>query len=257
MNGYCQGGFIAVLDLLSGELDGLVDALVTCVAPMDGTRSKGLAGYIDRLPYRFRQLGYSLRTLPGGNKVVDGKVMSWLYKLKSMEKEAPLAAFYRDLSVFDPGERRQPRITKMAAAMNRWLIYDRADLPLGITQLSFDSYTRPVAEDGTLPVTLFGRKLNFKRIQEKGIKWLICIAEKDELTEERTTLAPLDYVEAEVAVFPKGHVAIATSWSSPASGCALHTYFDIRSSRHSGKARGPVRFHLDLENEHSGPGQVQ
>jgi hypothetical protein len=35
LNGFCQGGFIAMLDILSGELDGLVDALITCVAPLD------------------------------------------------------------------------------------------------------------------------------------------------------------------------------------------------------------------------------
>ena len=46
LNGFCQGGFIAVVDLLSGELDGLVDALITCVAPIDGTRSKSLIEYI-------------------------------------------------------------------------------------------------------------------------------------------------------------------------------------------------------------------
>jgi len=48
-------------------------------------------------------------------------------------------------------------------------------------------------------------------------------------------------VDAEVAVFPKGHVAIATSWSLPTSECSLDRCFlDYR---------GPVRFQLDLEGE--------
>ena len=34
LNGYCQGGFSAVCNLLSGELDGLVDALITRVSPI-------------------------------------------------------------------------------------------------------------------------------------------------------------------------------------------------------------------------------
>ena len=114
---------MAVADILSGELDGLLDALITCVAPMDGTRSKSLVEYMEHLPPRFRDLGYAVKTLPSGNQVVDGKVMSWVYKLKSMEKES--------------------------------------------------------------------------------------------------ALAPLDYIEAEVTVFPKGHGAIATSWSYPASECCL------------------------------------
>jgi len=50
LNGFCQGGFMAVIDILSGELDGLVDALITCVAPMDGTRSVALVEYMQHLP---------------------------------------------------------------------------------------------------------------------------------------------------------------------------------------------------------------
>lgn len=247
LNGFCQGGFMGVLDFLSGELDGLIDAIITCVAPMDGSRSKSLVEYINHLPPRYREIGYALKTLPSGHQVVDGKVMSWVFKLKSMDSENPLSSFYRDLMLFDRGAGRPPKISKIAAAVNHWLTYDRTDLPLEITRLSLESYMKPVAEDGTLPVKLFGRPLNFKRVKEKGIKWLICIAENDELTEAGSTLSPLDFVDAEVAVFPKGHASIATSWSVPTSECALHTYFDVKSGVHSGRARGPVRFQLDLD----------
>ncbi len=250
LNGFCQGGFMAVTDLLSGELDGLVDALITCVAPMDGARSKSLVDYLRHLPPRFRDLGYALKTLPNGNRVVDGKVMSWVYKLKSIETEAPIYTFYRDLMMFERPDGKPPAISKTAAAINHWLIYDRNDLPLGITQMSFDSYTVPVTEDGTLPVKLFGRPLNFKRLKEKGIQWLICIAENDDLVDEKASLAPLDFVDAEVCVFPKGHGAIATSWSQPTSSCALNSCFMHRSSRYpTQECRGPVRYQLDLEAE--------
>ena len=221
LNGFCQGGFVALLDILSGALDGLVDALITCVAPMDGTRSKALVEYMEHLPPRFRDLGYAVKTLPNGNRVVDGKVMSWVYKLKSMEKEAPVFAFYRDLMMFDRSDGQDTEISKTAAALNHWLIYDRSDLPVAITKMSFDSYTVPVEKDGTLPVRLFGRKLNFKGLKEKGIKFLICYAEKDDLVDKASALAPLDFIDAEVSVFPKGHGAIATSWSLPTSKCAL------------------------------------
>jgi hypothetical protein len=235
LNGFCQGGFIAVLDILSGELDGLVDALITCVAPMDGTRSKSLVEYMQHLPSRFRDLNYATKVMPNGNRIVDGKVMSWVYKLKSMEKEAPFVTLYRDLSNI-----RGSEIGKTAAAMNHWLIYDRMDLPEGITKLSFDSYTIPVAEDGTLPVKLFGKTLNFKGIKEKGIPWLLCYAEGDDLVDKDAALVPADYIDVEVTPFPKGHGAIATSWSDPRSACALHTRF-------GDGYRGPVRFQLDLE----------
>jgi hypothetical protein len=235
--GYCQGGFTAIINYLSGELDGLVDALLTSVAPMDGTRSKGLVDFLAQIPKRFEDMGFAISTLPNGNRVVNGKLMSWVYKLKSLEKDNPIVTFHRDLKLFE----RSLKINKTAAAINYWLLFDQADLPVEVCKLSFDSYTIPVAKDGTLPVKLFGRTLNFNRIKEQGIKWLICVADKDDLVEKDSALAPLDWVKAEVTVFPKGHVAIATSWSLPTTECSLDRCFlDYR---------GPVRFQLDLEAE--------
>jgi hypothetical protein len=242
LNGFCQGGFVSLTGLLSGKLDGLVDALMTCVAPMDGTRSKALVEYMQHIPPRFRDLGYAVKPMPNGNRVVDGKVMSWVYKLKSMEREAPLFALYRDLKMFDNGKCCPIQVSKTAAAINHWLIYDRHDLPEAITKMSFDSYTIPVDDDGNLPFKLFNRKLNFKRLQEKKVPFLICYAEHDDLVDKEAALAPLDFIPVEVTRFPKGHGAIATSWSRPDSACALHTRF-------GDNFRGPVRFHLDLEQE--------
>jgi hypothetical protein len=243
LNGFCQGGFVALAGLLSGELDDLVDALITCVAPMDGSRSKALVEYLAHLPHRFRDLGYAVKPLENGNRVVDGKVMSWVYKLKSMENEAPLFAFYRDLTMFDRAGASPLEVSKTAAAINRWLIYDRNDLPEDITKMSFDSYTVPVDKEGNLPFTLFHRKLNFKRLQEKKIPVLLCYAANDDLVDREAALAPLDFIDAEVTVFPKGHGAIATSWSHPESACALHTRFGEKNYR------GPVRFQLDLSRD--------
>jgi len=240
VNGYCQGGYSAVCDLLSGELDELVDALITCVSPMDGTRSQGLAHFLHSLPPRFNDLTYGTKTLPSGNQVADGDLMGWVYKLKSIAAETPIAAFMRDLTMLG---RSGYKISKTAAALNYWLQNERSDLPLSITQMSFASYNLPITKDGTLPVTLFGRKLNFKRLQEKKIPWLICYGQGDDLVEKETALAPLDYIDAEVSAFPKGHVAIATSWSLPSSSCALHTQFGEQNYR------GPVRFQLDLDRQ--------
>lgn len=241
LNGYCQGGFSALSNLLSGELDGLVDAFITCVAPMDGTRSAGLSSFLANLPQRFNDLAYGTKTMPNGNKVADGKLMGWVYKLRSIEDESPIAAFFRDLTMFASQRSSDFKISKTAAGLNYWLNNERNDLPMEITRMSFKSYTTPIAADGTLPVTLFGRKLNLHRLQAKQIPWLICYGVNDNLVEPQTALAPLDYVPAEVSAFPKGHVAMATSWSDPTSACALHTRFGEK------KHRGPVRFHLDLE----------
>jgi len=242
LNGFCQGGFIALLDILSGELDGLVDALITCVAPMDGTKSRSLVEYMQHLPPRFRDLNYAMKQLPSGNSVVDGKVMSWVYKLKSMDKEAPVATLYQDLMNFNTHDGRKVRINKTAAALHNWLIYDRSDLPEAITKLSFDSYTVPVTKDGTLPVKLFGKTLNYRGIPERGIKWLLCYAEGDDLVDSAAALSPVEFIDVEVTPFPKGHGAIATSWSDPGTACAVHKVFGTG-------CRGPVRFQMDLDAE--------
>ncbi len=241
LNGYCQGGYNALCTLLSGLLDGLVDAFITCVSPMDGTRSKGLARFLMRLPRRFNDLEYGSKLLENGNRVADGQLMGWVYKLKSIEQEIPAAVFFRDLMMFARSRPGPQPVNKTAAALNYWLQNDRSDLPMDITRISFAAYNTPISTDGRLPVDLFGGKLELKRIQEKKIPWLICYGTHDDLVEKETALAPIDYVDVEVTPFPKGHVAIATSWSAPDSAYALHKRFA------DGESRGPVRFHMDMD----------
>jgi hypothetical protein len=244
LNGYCQGGFSALCDLLSGELDDVVDAFITCVSPIDGTRSKGLAQFLRELPMEFNDLAYGTKVLPNGNRVADGTLMGWVYKLRSIEKESPLQVMWRDILLLDAIKPNgELSISKTAAALNYWLTHERSDLPLEITRMSFASYNTAIAADGTLPVRMFGRSLNIKRIAERKIPWLICYGMSDELVEPDTALAPSDFIEVETAGFPKGHVAIATSWSHPESQYALQTRFD------DGKTRGPVRYHLDLQDQ--------
>jgi pimeloyl-ACP methyl ester carboxylesterase len=241
LNGYCQGGYNALCTMLTGLLDGLVDAFITCVSPMDGTRSRGLARFLMRLPRRFNDLEYGTKILPNGNRVADGQLMGWIYKLKSIEQEIPAAVFFRDLMMFAQSRSGLLPINKTAAALNYWLQNDRSDLPMEITRISFLAYNTPIDSDGCLPVRLFGEKLELKRLKERKIPWLICYGVHDDLVEKETALAPLDFIDAEVTPFPKGHVAIATSWSAPNSACALHERFE------NGKYRGPVRFHMDLD----------
>ena len=241
LNGYCQGGYSALCNLLSGELDGLVDALITCVSPMDGTHSQGFVDFLGGLPRRFNDLAYGSKKLKNGNVVADGKLMGWVYRIKSIEGEAPMSTFLRDLSILGYQDTPKMKISKTMAALTHWLRNERTDLPLEITRVSFAAYNKPIAANGDLPVTLFGRKLNLKRLSEKKIPWLICYGEEDDLVEKEAALTPTKWVDAEVTPFPKGHVAIATSWSHPDSACALHTRFG------EGNWRGPVRFQLDLD----------
>jgi hypothetical protein len=230
-------------NILSGKLDSLVDAFITCVSPMDGTRSKGLSSFLKELPDQFNDLAYGTKELANGHRVADGTLMGWIYKLKSIESEMPLLAMWRDMMIASSSNGNPSKISKTAAALNYWLTYERNDLPLEITRMSFASYNVPIQADGTLPVKLFDQPLNLKRMAAKKVPWLICYGQHDDLVEPDTALAPLDYVDAEVAAFPKGHVAIATSWSHPDSDFALHTRFA------DGVTRGPVRFHLDLQSK--------
>lgn len=243
INGFCQGGFNMLVSLLTGKLEGLVDALITCAAPMEGTRSRGLRDYLEHLSPRFRNLGYAIKTLPNGNQVVDGKVLSWVYKLKSIDRESPVFTFYRDLKLFKKmASSAKPQINKTAAAINHWLIYCRTDLPVKITDMSFKSYTIPITEEGILPFRLFGEELRLDYINEKGIKFLICYAAEDDLVDPPSAIAPADFVDVELTEFPKGHASIATSWSHPDSQYAVNKVFP-------NGARGPVRFQLDLDEE--------
>jgi len=173
LNGYCQGGFSAVCNILSNELDHVVDALITCVAPMDGTRSRGLGTFLNSLPPRFNDLMYGTKTLLNGNTVADGQLMGWVYKLKSLENEAPVVSFLRDMFMVQQMEKQSKRVSKTAAALNYWLQNERIDIPLSITEMSFASYNIPVTADGTLPVKLFDRELNFKGIKEDSLAALL------------------------------------------------------------------------------------
>jgi hypothetical protein len=148
---------------------------------------------------------------------------------------------WRDMMLVAHTNGNPGTISKTAAALNHWLMYERNDLPMEITRVSFAAYNHSITSDGTLPVKMFGRKLNLKRLAEKKIKWLICYGLQDDLVEPATALAPLKHVDAQVTPFPKGHVAIATSWSYPESAYALHKRYEKED------AVGPVRFQLDLQ----------
>lgn len=241
LNGYCQGGFMAMTGVLTGKMDNVVDTLITCVAPLDGTRSPGMRSFVNSLPPRYRKLDYATKTLDNGNSVIDGKLMGWVFKFKNMEREAPIVSMMSDLKMVQDRPNDQKPVPKIAAAINRWICGDRTDLPVGISELSFASYTVPIDSEGNLPFTLFGKKLNMKHIENSGINFQICYAEKDDLVEQDSSLAPLDFIKAEVTVFPKGHGAIATSWSKPDSPYPLDGEFN--------GYRGPVKFHLDMEEK--------
>lgn len=224
LNGYCQGGYGAVMAYLSGELDGLVDAVMTCVAPMDGTHSRGLKKFLDSLPKDCNDLAYGTVNINGVEEA-SGELMSWVYKIKSLDNQAPFVSMYSDWQMMGNAVRKGVELSPTVAALNRWLRCDRSNIPMAITKISFISYNTPITEDGTLPVTLFGRKLNLNRFKETGCAFAIFYAPGDDLVEPEVALAAqlwATYVEALLG----GHVKKATSPDQ--------------------KEGGPERFHLNL-----------
>ena len=105
--------------------------------------------YVD-LPHDFNDLAYGTKTLNNGNRVADGQLMGWIYKLKSIEDSGPMIAFFRDIMMLDGNTDKPIAINKTVAAINYWLQNERSDLPMAVTEMSFKSYNTPVAEDGTL-----------------------------------------------------------------------------------------------------------
>jgi hypothetical protein len=157
---------------------------------MDGTRSKGLGKFLGELPGQFNDLVYGSKMLASGNRVASGALMGWVYKLKSMDNSGPLVAFIRDIIMLKEKPGSRAPFNKTVTALNYWLQNERSDLPLSITELSYLSYNNPVAEDGILPISMFGEKLNFHAMKEKNIQWLICYGEHDDLVEKEVALAP-------------------------------------------------------------------
>jgi poly(3-hydroxyalkanoate) synthetase len=246
LNGVCQGGFLTTIGVLTGKLDGLVDALIICASPVDGSLSPGLREYLETIAPRFRSLAYSTKTLPNRNRVVDGSVMSWVFKLKSLRNEPPIDFLTRLDAAHRNVVNGKPAINKTMAAIMRWLIYDRTDMPIDITELSMKSFSVPITARGEFPVKLFGRTVTFDYMREKEIPFQICYGAQDALVEPPSSLIATSFVSAEPTEFPKGHAAILTTWSHPESEYALDKLLP------NGR-RGPVRFHLDLDGKLTEP----
>ena len=101
LNGFCQGGLHVRGRYLVRGARRSGGRAHNVRSSMDGTRSKGLVEYLEHITPRFRDLRYATKSLPNGNEVIDGRVMSWVYKLKSIEREAPVFTYYRDLALFE------------------------------------------------------------------------------------------------------------------------------------------------------------
>ena len=236
LNGTCQGGYICLMNILSGKLSDVCDALITNVTPVDGTYSDAISG----MPTMHHD--FITTTLPSGNKVANGYLLSLGMRFVAIDRETPLVKVLDQVSLhratdLNPG--------KTPAALFRWLLKERVHLPLAIANMSSHTFQDPIADDGTLPVKLFDKPLNIKSLVDLNVPWYQNYAIKDDLVTPPCATAGNKYLEGwdklESVAFFGGHVAILTSpfgKKSPVNG----TFTDANGKA----ARGPVKFQVDI-----------
>jgi hypothetical protein len=238
LNGTCQGGYISLMNILSGTYTDVCDALITNVTPIDGTYSDAIHG----MPRMHND--FLTTPLPSGNRVANGYLLSLGMRFVALDREQPLVRVLDQASLhratdLNPG--------KTVAALFRWLLKERVHLPLAIAKMSSCTFQQPIGEDGTLPVQLFGKPLNIKDLAKLKMPWYQNYAIKDDLVTPPCATAGNKFLEGtglvESVAFHGGHVAILTSPHSkkaPVNG----TFKDA-----TGKTvRGPVKFQLDISS---------
>jgi hypothetical protein len=118
-------------------------------------------------------------------------------------------------------------------------------LPVAIAEMSSITFQEPIAEDGTLPIRLFGNRLRISDLAKIGVRWYQNYALKDELVTPACATAANKFLAysglLESVPFPGGYVAILTSPYSKKSPV------DGRFKGKDGNDyRGPVLFQLDI-----------
>jgi len=236
LNGTCQGGYICLMNILSGTLTDVCDALITNVAPIDGTYSDAISG-VPSMHHDFMTT-----TLPNGHKVANGYLLSLGMRFLAIDRETPLVKVLDQASLHKATELNPG---KTPAALFRWLLKERVHLPLAIATMSSHTFQEPIADDGTLPVGLYGKPLNVKDLTKLNVPWYQNYAIKDDLVTPACATAANKFLEGngllESVAFFGGHVAILTSpykKRSPVNG----EFIDANKS----KVRGPVKFQIDI-----------
>jgi hypothetical protein len=236
LNGTCQGGYISLMNILSGKLQGVCDALITNVTPIDGTFSEAICG----MPNMHHD--FITTMLPSGNKVANGYLLSLGMRLVAIDRETPLVKVLDQASLHRSTELNPG---KTPAALFRWLLRERVHLPLEIAKMSSTTFREPIADDGTLPVQLYGRPLNLKGLIELKVPWYQNYAIKDDLVTPECATAGNKHLEGsnivESVAFFGGHVAILTSpfgKKAPVNG----EFVDAIGK----SSRGPVKFQIDI-----------
>lgn len=235
LNGTCQSGYISLINILSGKFTDVCDTLITNVTPIDGTYNPAISS----MP----QMHSDFVTIPlaNGNKVANGYMLSLGMRFVAIDRETPLVKVLNQASLHKATEMNPG---KTPAALFYWLLNERVHLPIEIAKMSTSIFRHSIADDGTLPVQLFGKSLNIKDLAKLGVKWYQNYALKDDLVPPACATAGNKYLEGlgvlESVAYYGGHVQILTS--PHAKKAPVNGEFVDAAGR---KARGPVKFMLD------------
>jgi hypothetical protein len=238
LNGTCQGGYISLMNILSGTLTDVVDALISNVTPVDGTPSHAISS-MPRMGYDFIE-----SRLPNGNFVANGYLLSLGMRLVAIDRETPLIKLINEARIYESSHLHPP---KTVAALYRWLRRERVHLPVAIAEMSSITFRKPISKNGTLPVELFGKPLNIGDLKQLKVSWYQDYAVKDDLVTPPCALAGNRFLEdsglLESVPFPGGHVGILTSpyrKAAPVDG----RFVGVDGKKH----RGPVMFQLEISS---------
>jgi hypothetical protein len=127
----------------------------------------------------------------------------------------------------------------------RWLLKERVHLPFGIHNMSSLTFQEPIADNGDLPVKMFDKTLNVKKLAELNMRWYQDYALKDDLVTPKCATGANHHLEGtgvvESVPYPAGHVAILTSPDNKRS--PVNGEFQGKDGN---TYRGPVKFQLDI-----------
>jgi hypothetical protein len=236
LNGTCQGGYIALMNILSGTLRDVCDRMISNVTPVDGTYSPAISS-MPRLQHDFV---YS--RLPNGNYVANGYLLSLGMRLAAIGRETPLIQVINQARL---EEKAGLRPGNSVAALFRWLRKERVHLPVAIAEMSSITFEQPIGPDGTLPVRLFGKPLRIGDLVSLNVHWYQNYAVKDDLVTPACATAGNGFIEGsgllESVPFPGGHVAMLTN------PYAKNAPVDGRFTAPNGEnCRGPVLFQVEM-----------
>jgi len=217
--GYCMGGSLTTIAILSGELKS-VDATFRIVVPGGGE------GMFDELlalvPPDYSGTKAAQKDLPSGNKVIDGLS---LQRVISDVDETVLPATTQYLEAitrtFKNVQKGKTGISEKGAAIQYFLNGGPAgrppNIPVGLTDMCFKLAHGKFGDDGSTTIHIKGKKINIRKLP-KNLRIVNFLGSKDNVCRISDSVGPMhkhleeEYKSGQIqdVIKPVGHLAFAT-----------------------------------------------